>query len=108
MKEIIFFKYNGKSPFIEWFLELDRITASRVRTAINRLAAGNFGDCKFITADLKEMRLFFGGGYRIYFTERNGKIIIILCAGDKKSQSKDITKAKKYLALLGASYDQTK
>nr|QGT50644.1 hypothetical protein Elusimicrob1349_1140 [uncultured Elusimicrobia bacterium] len=105
MKEIVFFTINGKSPFIEWRDSLDRLTASRVRSAINRMEHGNFGDWKIISPGLCEMRLFFAGGLRIYYTERNGQIIILLCGGDKKTQSKDIAKAKRYLTLLGGSYD---
>ena len=105
MKEIVFFTANGKSPFAKWLFSLDRLTISRVRYAINRLAAGNFGDWKIISPGLCEMRLFFAGGLRIYYTERKGKIIILLCGGDKKTQSKDIAKAKHYLTQLGGTYD---
>lgn len=105
MKEIVFFTINGKSPFIEWRNSLDHLTVLRVRSAINRLAGGNFGDWKIISPGLCEMRLFFAGGLRIYYTERKGKIIILLCGGDKKTQSKDIAKAKRYLTQLGGTYD---
>lgn len=108
MKQIIFFQINGKSPFLEWLLNLDRLSIARVRAVLSRMEAGHMGDWKFIAPGLKEMRLFFGGGYRIYYTEQAGKLIILLCAGDKKTQSKDIAKAKKYLAALGAENDQKK
>ncbi|MDD6153135.1 MAG: type II toxin-antitoxin system RelE/ParE family toxin [Elusimicrobia bacterium] len=105
MKEIVFFTINGKIPFIEWRDSLDAATKQRVFNALFRLKNGNFGDWKIISPGLCEMRLFFAGGLRIYYTERKGKIIILLCGGDKKTQSKDIAKAKRYLTQLGGTYD---
>ena len=104
MKEIVFFELNGKAIFPSWLDDLDYITRARLMKAILRLANGNFGDYKLLLPNLYEMRLFFGGGYRIYYTIRNNKIIIILCAGNKKTQTRDITKAKKYLSLLTEEY----
>ena len=109
MREIVFFELNGKAVFPAWLEDLDYLTRARLMKAILRLANGNFGDYKILTQDLYEMRLFFGGGYRIYYTIRNNRIIIILCGGNKKTQSKDILKAKKYLSLLQEEYyDQKK
>jgi len=42
--------------------------------------------------------MHFGSGYRLYFAEEDKKIVILLCGGDKKTQKKDIQKAKEYLA----------
>ena len=100
MNKIIYFTLNGKNPFQKWALEQDPTTRARVQRAINRMADGNLGDCKILAPYLYETRLFFGGGYRIYYTVRTGQIIIILCGGNKKSQTKDIALAKKYLAML--------
>jgi putative addiction module killer protein len=61
---------------------------------------GYYGDYKQLKKGLYELRLCFGSGYRIYFTEEMGKIIILLLGGDKTTQARDIKKAEKYLALL--------
>lgn len=58
-----------------------------------------YGDYKIIDNDIKELRFKFGSGYRIYFHETNNTIILLLCAGDKSTQSKDIQTAKEYLKI---------
>ncbi|MDR0291289.1 MAG: type II toxin-antitoxin system RelE/ParE family toxin [Elusimicrobium sp.] len=100
MKEIVYFTINGKRPFDIWFAELDYATRDRVMNSMDRLAQGSFGDCKYLGEGLVEMRLFFAGGIRIYFTEKGSQIIIILTAGNKKTQNRDIAKAKEYLKLI--------
>ncbi|MCP4481755.1 MAG: type II toxin-antitoxin system RelE/ParE family toxin [bacterium] len=57
-----------------------------------------YGDCKSVVAGIKELRFHFGSGYKLYFTKYNNKIILLLCGGDKNSQSKDIKKAQELLA----------
>ena len=54
----------------------------------------HFGDCKTVGDGIREMRINFAKGYRVYFKEKNGKIIILLVGGDKSTQQKDIMKAK--------------
>lgn len=93
---IIFETYNNKEPYAEWLLSLDSTTRKRIMTKIARLQVGNFGDCKQIDENIFELRCFFGPGYRIYFGQKQERIIILLYAGDKKSQTKDIKKAKQY------------
>ena len=53
-----------------------------------------------IEGDLSELRFFIGPGYRVYYTEFNGQLVILLAGGDKSSQARDIEKAKKILAGL--------
>ncbi len=55
---------------------------------------------RVLAETLSELRLFFGGGLRIYYTVRNGKVVLLLSGGDKLSQSKDIEKAKTLLSEL--------
>jgi len=55
---------------------------------------GNFGDAKPVGAGVFELRFDFGPGYRVYYTERNGEIVILLAGGDKSTQNQDIEKAK--------------
>ena len=58
---------------------------------------GNLGDTKNLGDDLYELRLFFGSGYRIYYTIENDVLVILLSGGDKSTQTEDIKKAKLYL-----------
>ena len=96
MKSIVIYKLpNGKIPFNEWLEDLDKVSKAKVLARIERLKLGLYGDCKTISKDLKELR--FKSGLRIYFTEEKDKIIILLNAGNKQRQSKDIEKAKMYL-----------
>jgi putative addiction module killer protein len=84
---------NGKHPFLNWIEKLDTKTQARIRNRIIRMEDGNFGDYKSITQSLFELRLFFGPGYRVYFSLKQNEIIILLSGGDKGSQKKDIQKA---------------
>jgi putative addiction module killer protein len=54
----------------------------------------HFGDCKSVGDGIKELRINFAKGYRIYFKEKDEKIVILLVGGDKSSQDKGIKKAK--------------
>jgi len=61
-------------------------------SGIERLEIGNFGDCKFVRDGVSELRIDWGPGYRLYFG-RDGRIIVLLCGGDKRKQGADIEKA---------------
>ena len=88
---------NGKAPFEEWVTNIqDKILVAKVLTRIDRLRIGNFGDCKSVGNGVFELRLHFGSGYRIYFGVVGSDVILLLLAGDKSSQKKDIEKAKLY------------
>lgn len=88
---------NGKSPFIEWLNSLDKVSKARVQSRITRLYENNFGDFKKIDKEISELRLKFGSGYRIYYTEIDDVIVLIINGGDKSSQTKDILKARNLL-----------
>ena len=80
-----------------WF---GKIRDLRARAAINlrikRIeTTGNLGNYKVLADGLNELRIYYGPGYRIYFEKRGNKIILLLNAGDKSSQQRDIEKAKK-------------
>ena len=88
---------EGKAPFKEWLFALRDVQArARINTRINRLAFGHFGDCLFVGQGVFELQIHFGPGYRIYFGEEKGILIILLCGGDKSTQGRDIEKAKRY------------
>jgi putative addiction module killer protein len=67
---------------------------------IERLAAGNPGDVKPVGQGVSELRISYGPGYRVYFTEKNRTLVILLVGGDKRTQKKDIETAKKIAGEL--------
>jgi len=88
---------NDKSPFIEWLNSLDKVTKARVQSRLTRLLENNFGDHKKIDNEISELRFKFGSGYRIYYTEIDNIIVLIINGGDKSTQTKDIEKARNIL-----------
>lgn len=92
---------NGKKPFLEWFSAIkDPVTKTRIKRRLERMKEGLYGDYKGIGGRLYELRLDFGAGYRIYFTEHGNEIVLLLSGGDKSTQNKDIEIAKSYLEEL--------
>jgi putative addiction module killer protein len=88
---------TGKCPFRQWLRELDVPIKSIVLKRLERIQNNNFGDCKRLQGStLWELRIDTGPGYRIYFGKISNRIIILLTAGDKKTQVKDIKKAEEY------------
>lgn len=96
---------NGKVPIIEWLNSLDSITRKRINQRILRIEDGNFGDCKKLTEDISELRFTFGKGYRVYYTEENNKVVLLINGGDKSKQSKDIEKAQELFAQWKDKYN---
>ena len=89
---------NGKEPFDIWLSSVkDKTTRAKIKTSVLRMSSGNYGDFKKLSSGICELRLHFGSGYRIYFSELDKVVILLLCGGDKSSQTKDIEKAVKYL-----------
>ena len=102
MKQVEFYKLeNGKEPVKEWLLSLDLSTRVKIVKRLERIYDDNFGDYKQIAPNLYELRFFFGKGYRIYYTIKNDVVVILLYAGDKSDQQKDIAAAKSYLKNIG-------
>ena len=88
---------DDKTPVIEWMNSLDKNTKIRVQSRLTRLLENNFGDHKKIDKEISELRFKFGSGYRIYYTEIDSIIVLLINGGDKSTQSKDILKAKSIL-----------
>ena len=81
--------------FASWLAQLRDINArARILVRIRRLELGNPGDVKAIGETVSELRIPYGPGYRVYFTRQGQEIVILLCGGDKSSQSRDIAMAK--------------
>jgi len=92
-----FLTETGKNPFRDWLVGLRDIQArARIRVRLNRVRLGNLGDCKSVGEGVHEMRLDFGPGYRMYLGLNGDVLVVLLCGGDKRSQSRDIGTAKKY------------
>jgi putative addiction module killer protein len=81
--------------YARWFARLrDRQARARVDARIRRLSLGNPGDVKAVGEGVLEMRIDYGPGYRIYFVRRDRTVVILLAAGDKRSQDRDIRLAR--------------
>jgi putative addiction module killer protein len=82
--------------FDKWFRKLRDLKAkAKILFRILKLENDeHFGDCKSVGDGISELKINYARGYRIYFKETNGKIIILLIGGDKSTQQKDIDKAK--------------
>lgn len=87
----------GKDVFDDWLSRLaDARTQAKVAVRVNRLAAGNFGDCKHLRHGLCELRIDWGPGYRVYYVMLSRASVLILCGGDRGKQSRDIDRAFGY------------
>ena len=88
--------------FVAWLDDLkDKRTQVRIAARLRQVEAGNLGDWQPIDGDVSELRVDFGPGYRLFFTRRGRIIIVMLTAGDKSSQKRDIRRALKLAAKLG-------
>ena len=87
--------------FNTWLSKLkDEKGKAKIINRIQLLKRGSKGDHRIIDKDIYELRIHFGPGYRVYCTNRNDEVILLLIAGNKSTQSKDIEKAKKMTELL--------
>lgn len=96
-KQIIHYETpTGKNLYSLWYEDLRDIKIKdAVDKRLDRVELGLYGDCDSIGGCLFELK-FRAFGIRIYFAEIGGVVVLLLCAGDKSSQSKDIKKAKEY------------
>ena len=91
------FRTGNRTPFDDWLNRLkDRRTLMIIDGRIARLRAGNFGDCHSVGEGIQELRIDYGPGYRVYFGRLGAMLVILLCGGDKSTQSRDIETARKY------------
>ena len=108
LDSLLFLNYNidmrtikKTEVFDTWLSKLkDEKGKAKIIDRIMRLKRGNKGDHRIIDKDIYELRIHFGPGYRIYCTDKNNEIILLLIAGDKSTQSKDIKKAQQMIKLL--------
>jgi len=88
---------TGRNPFAEWYESLKNHKAKRaIDRRLNRLALGNFGDCRFCGQGVWELRINLGPGYRVYYAQTGQTLLLLLCGGDKHTQQTDIARAHTY------------
>ena len=81
--------------FKAWLSGLrDDRARARILKRLDRAGQGNLGDVAPVGGGVSEMRIFYGPGYRVYFIQRGKELIVLLCGGDKSTQSADIEEAK--------------
>ena len=81
--------------FESWLRRLrNRRTKVRIAARIERIEDGNFGDHKSVGGGVSELRITGDGSYRVYYTIRKRRVVILLCGGDKSSQDRDIRRAQ--------------
>jgi putative addiction module killer protein len=92
--------YRGRrsqSPFFKWLVsQKDQRAVAIIQARLNRIRLGNFGDSKLVGGGVEELRVDFGPGYRIYFGRDGKTVVVLLCAGSKQTQSKDIETARAF------------
>ena len=90
------------SEFDKWLRKLKDLRAkAKILLRVQKLEQDeHFGECEPVGDGIKELKINYAKGYRVYFKEKNGKIIVLLIGGDKSSQQSDIEKAKEIWKLL--------
>ena len=87
--------------FTTW---LDHLTDASVRgvvvSRIKRLERGQFGDVEPVGDGVSELRIHIGAGWRVYFTQRGGQLVVLLAGGSKRTQNADIRRAKARATML--------
>jgi putative addiction module killer protein len=95
----------GKDVIGEWLAGLELNARSRIAVRIDRLALGNFGDCKPVRNGVSELRIDWGPGYRDYYATLGRVCVSLLCGGNKRRQSSDIDRA---IEILGDYIERTR
>jgi putative addiction module killer protein len=89
------------AAFSNWMARLrDHRARAKIAARIDRLALGNPGGVEPVGEGISELRIVYGPGYRVYFVQWGQTLIVLLCGGDKSTQTKDIKAAKRLAADL--------
>jgi putative addiction module killer protein len=92
----IYITENGHEPFTEWLASLrDSRARAKIRVRLDRVSLGNLGDCHNVGEGVQELRIDYGPGYRV-FGQEGTTIVLLLCGGDKSTQTRDIETAQVY------------
>ena len=96
------FSIRQTEAFVGWLDDLkDKKAQIRIAARLRQAQAGNLGDWQPIEGEVAEMRVHYGPGYRLYFVRRGRVIVVLLNAGDKSTQKRDIRRAVKLASELG-------
>jgi putative addiction module killer protein len=96
---------SGKIPFEEWLDSLTDISARAfIKIRLERVRLGNLGNHRSVGKGVQELKIPHGPGYRIYFGQIGRKVILLLCGGEKSTQTKDINQAQRYWAEFRDSH----
>jgi len=88
---------DGVVPFDQWMAKLrDARAKARILVQLDRLRVGLPGDWKAVGAGVFELRIREGKGYRVYFAREGTTVVVLLCAGEKSTQGRDIERAQSY------------
>jgi putative addiction module killer protein len=88
---------DRREPYSLWFERLRDVRAKqKIQARIARIRLGNLGDTRSLGEGVHELKIDYGPGYRVYFGQDGTTIVILLCGGDKSTQSADIQTAKTY------------
>ena len=89
------------AEFSGWLRRLrDANAVARIVARIRRMEQGNQGDARSVGKGIMEMRIDYGPGYRVYFIRHGAEITILLCVGDKRTQRRDIERARELAEAL--------
>ncbi len=95
LKVLIYESAGGEAPYSQWLDNLrDYQAVAKIEVRIRRIRLGNLGYCEPVGNGVCELKIDFGPGYRVYFGRIGSTVVVLLCGGDKKSQRRDIVKAK--------------
>ena len=90
------YEVRQTEEFSKWLKKLKDVLAKvAIVRRLDRMKEGNFGDSKSVGSGVFELRVDVGKGYRVYFTNKNNRVVILLVGGDKSTQEEDIKTAKK-------------
>ena len=98
IETIVYQDRDGNKPYADWLGSLaDKQAKARILVRVNRMAAGNFGDCKPVRDGVQELKIDHGPGYRVYLSRQGPVLVLLLCGSDKSGQDRAINLAIDYL-----------
>lgn len=87
---------GGEVPFSNWLSNLDKGTVLRIQAYVDRMQESNFGNSRSVGEGVLELKIDFGSGYRVYYLRDGPSVALLLCGGNKDSQTADIRRAREY------------
>jgi putative addiction module killer protein len=98
------FEVRTTAEYDKWLASIsEQTTKARIAARVLRLTVGNPGDSKSVGDGIRELRIHLGPGYRIYYQQEGQILVVLLCGGDKSTQTKDIQQAKQIAAARKGS-----